>query len=168
MPVQWNRRSYTKEQFIHAWTTSISMRDVAEKLGISGSGSAYGIIRDAAQSLGLSDTHLKLYAHKPRPGHRPKRDLSEILVENSDFVNIDYLRRRLIAEGLLPGECSAPFCPFRGQEIFDPFTGQPRSLRLCLDHIDGNNRNHTLVNLRILCYHCHTMTLNFGSKNQKK
>jgi DNA-binding CsgD family transcriptional regulator len=43
--------------------------------------------------------------------------------------------------------------------------GQPAPIEL--DHIDGDNTNHALSNLRLLCLHCHTQTPTFGWRNQK-
>lgn len=41
---------------------------------------------------------------------------------------------------------------------------------ICLeiDHIDGNNRNNALTNLRFLCPNCHSQTSNFRGRNIQK
>ena len=34
-----------------------------------------------------------------------------------------------------------------------------------LDHIDGNNKNNNMDNLRLLCPNCHSQTINFRGRN---
>ena len=162
--INWSRRSYTKEEFIDAWTTSSNIRQVAEKLGKCKSGRGYYTIRTAAQDLNLTEEHMGPKEKRASIGRAIP--LSEILVVGSSYTKTDTLRRRLIKEGILKPECSAEFCPFRGQRVVDPFSGKPRELRLCLDHVNGINTDNRLDNLRILCYHCHAMTPTFGSKNK--
>lgn len=42
--------------------------------------------------------------------------------------------------------------------------GQPISLTI--DHIDGNPSNHSLENIRLICWNCHAQTETFGIKNK--
>lgn len=41
-----------------------------------------------------------------------------------------------------------------------------KPLILQLDHIDGNNKNHCLENLKLLCPNCHTQTPTWGKKHR--
>ena len=43
-----------------------------------------------------------------------------------------------------------------------------KPITLELEHIDGNNRNNSLDNLRLLCPNCHSQTLTFRGKNRAK
>ena len=40
-------------------------------------------------------------------------------------------------------------------------------LVLQLDHIDGDNTNNNLDNLRILCPNCHSQTHNYAGRKNK-
>jgi len=40
-----------------------------------------------------------------------------------------------------------------------------KPLSLQIDHIDGNNKNNVVENLRYLCANCHTQTDTWGVKN---
>lgn len=45
----------------------------------------------------------------------------------------------------------------------NPVLGRPI---LTIEHIDGNWKNNTPDNVRVLCYNCHTLTPTFGSLNK--
>lgn len=54
-------------------------------------------------------------------------------------------------------------CSLCGWSEVNPTTGR---VPLELDHIDGNCRNNTRVNLRILCPNCHSLTPTFRALNK--
>lgn len=41
------------------------------------------------------------------------------------------------------------------------------TLTLQVDHVDGNNKNNNIENLRLLCPNCHSQTETWGVKNRK-
>lgn len=49
--------------------------------------------------------------------------------------------------------------------ITNTYNGKPIVLQC--DHIDGNNDNHTLSNLRLLCPNCHSQTHTWCGRNKK-
>jgi hypothetical protein len=154
--MQWNKRSYTKEEFIKAWNSSESLAEVARRIKSNYSGGGYHIIKNTAKELGLSNGHM-WRTHKATKGV-PKRtkSLDDILSNKVDYANTSKLKKRLFAEGILKPECSE--C---GISVW---RGQPAPL--ALDHINGIRSDNSRKNLRILCYNCHGQTETFGSKNQ--
>jgi len=159
--VVWSRRSYTKEQFIEAWNSSLSIAEVAKKLGCNVNGGGYLTLKSAAQELGLSYDHMT--GQGWNKGHRyriprPHRPLKEILVENSPHRNSSSLKDRLYKAGILEKKCSnCGIVEWRGKPA-----------PLALDHVNGVNTDNRIENLRILCYNCHGQTETFAGKNMKK
>lgn len=47
----------------------------------------------------------------------------------------------------------------------NPYSGK---IYLTIDHIDGDATNNRYVNLRVLCYNCHTLTPTFNELNRGK
>lgn len=73
-------------------------------------------------------------------------------------MNSCRLKKKLVAEGFLEERCYTPGCPIQASVWLD------RTLILQLDHIDGDNTNNELANLRILCPNCHTQTETWGRR----
>lgn len=68
------------------------------------------------------------------------------------------IKKTIISQGLLEYACY--ICSNEGE-----WKGQP--LVLQLDHVNGDNKDHRLVNLRFLCPNCHSQTETFCGRNDK-
>jgi len=67
------------------------------------------------------------------------------------------LKNKLIKANLLEYKCS--ICTISNWNT--------EFIALELDHIDGNNKNNNLINLRLLCPNCHSQTDTYRSKVRK-
>ena len=159
--VNWNKRKYTQEEFIQAWLNSKTIGEVAKKLGCNHSGGGYVVLRTAVQQLNLSTEHMIDYGLNTGIGYNHIKfiPLSEILVEDSTYTNIARLKIRLLRAGLIEAKCSGEDCGLT------EWKGKPISLQL--DHINGNNLDHRIENLRLLCPNCHSQTQTFAGKNKR-
>ena len=74
------------------------------------------------------------------------------------FTSSYKLKKRVINSGYLENKCYK--CGNEGMWCEEP-------LSLQIDHINGINNDHRLVNLRIACPNCHSQTLTYrGKKNR--
>ena len=89
-------------------------------------------------------------------GERKKIDLIEILDGKHPTYQTLKLKNRLLKENILENKCS--ICGI------DEWQGKQISLQL--DHIDGDNHNHRLENLRLVCPNCHSQTDTYCGKNK--
>ena len=118
----------------------------------------------AAQSVGIPYSTFKRMAIKlnvwnPNQGAKGTSKYVKNLDDVFDGISTmrSYnLKNRLIAQGYKEAKCES--CGIEEQ-----WNGKP--LVLELDHIDGNNKNNSLINLRILCPNCHSQTPTFRGRN---
>lgn len=68
------------------------------------------------------------------------------------------LKNKLIKEGLKTHEC----------ENCGLYEWLGNKIPIELHHIDGNNKNNEIYNLKILCPNCHSITHNFRGRNKKR
>lgn len=158
MPVVWSRRKYTEGEFVDAWVGSLSIAEVARKLELNIYGSTYTTIKDTAKELGLSNIHMTGQAHlrgKTNPW-TPKRDNEEVFVIGKKENN-QSLKNRLIRDfgwELCCQECGNK--EWMGQQI-----------PIELEHINGDNHDNRIENLKFLCPNCHALTPTWRGRNAK-
>ncbi len=159
------RRSWTDEQLISAVKESKMLTEVIRKLGFPPIGSHYHWVKKHIKRLNLSVEHFEKY--KP---NSPTNAYTNGIIPLSDFLIKGRTvhrstKARLIKEGLLKEECSScKIISWKGSITKDIET----KLSLHLDHIDGDNTNNTLENLRLLCPNCHSLTSTYCGKNVKR
>lgn len=91
-------------------------------------------------------------------GANKKIELQDILNGEHPTYQTLKLKNRLLKEKILEDICS--ICGI------DEWQGKQISLQL--DHIDGDNHNHRLSNLRLVCPNCHSQTDTYCGKNKVK
>ena len=128
---------------------SKSMAEAARILGLN-----YKTLRRYTQQLGIFKPNPSGFGMNKK-GNGKKISLEFILSGNYPSYQTNKLRKRLISEGYKENKCE--LCGI------DNWLGKKISLEL--DHIDGDKKNHSLSNLRIICPNCHSQTITYRGKN---
>lgn len=148
-------RKYTEEDLKIAIKTSTSMRQVLQTLGVAPYGGNYQVLKKAITYFHLSTDHFTGQGWRKDKEFIPKRPLSNYL-SNQYPIQSNKLKKRLLKEGLVTYKCSV--C---GLDVW-----LEKPIPLELDHIDGNNQNNSLDNLRLVCPNCHAFTPTYRGKNK--
>ena len=137
--------------------SSTSINEILIKVGcVNLSGSMHKKVKDRINREKLPTQQL-LRVGKSKNGII-KIPLAEILVKNSSYLNRQRLKIRLVSENMLEYKCMGNKC-----SVINVWNEKP--LVLQLDHINGDNTDNRIENLRFLCPNCHSQTETFGGKN---
>jgi len=135
-----------QEGIIKDFRNGASINHIREKTG-----RGYKILSRLLKQSGVSYDKEKIRANK----ERMERDTPNIFVKNSNATNSS-VKRIIVVYNLLPHtecwECG----------LSEWLKGK---LVLELDHIDGDNKNNEISNLRFLCPNCHSQTKTYRGKH---
>lgn len=139
-----NEKTFTKEEIALAISKTPTMGAAAKFLKVDSR-----TFKKEADRYGL---------YNPSQSKGKKYELDDILNGKHPQYPTSKILPRLVKEGLREYKCTkCGISEWQGSRI-----------SLELDHIDGNNSNHSLSNLRALCPNCHSQTDTYRSKKLKK
>lgn len=153
------RYKITKEQLEQAVRNNLSIAGVCRDLEIRPVGGNYKTLKAKFKEFNIDISHFT--GQGWNQGKRFKKlkkniPLDEILVENSSYLSTTSLKKRIIKEGLKIHKC----------EICNITNWNDKVITLELDHVNGNNTDNRIENLRILCPNCHSQTSTFRGKTK--
>jgi len=154
-----SKRTWKKQDFINAVQSSLTISETLRKLNLSISYGNYNTFRKYKEKWNVDTTHFnvkKVQSEKSKKANKKRWPLEDVMIKNS-WYSRSHLRARLIKNKIIPYECS--MCKIT--------TWQNKKLSLHLDHINGDNIDHRLENLRFLCPNCHSQTSSYGGKRHK-
>ncbi len=146
----------TKEELEAIVAESKTFAEIMRKLGYTGNrGNSIRGLKNYLDKLEIDYSRF-LQENIERFSH-PATELKDTLVSGCTYTNMTRLKKRVLREGLLGDKCSV--CGIK------EWNGKPIVLQL--DHINGDNRDNRLENLRLLCPNCHSQTETFCRKKKK-
>ena len=146
---------YTREQLTQAVRGCSSVRQVLVRLNVAPYGGNYGVLRRAIARFDIDTSHFTGRSWS-RGQQLPTRRSLETYLANLAPIQSFKLKRRLLRDGIFEARCAR--CSL------SVWQGSPIPLEL--DHINGDNSDNRLQNLRLLCPNCHALTPTYRSKRR--
>lgn len=147
------------EEFIDIVKNSTTWREILKKCGYKSLGN-YKPVRKRCQNMNIDISHLPSGQgdNKHLIGKRyTKYKIEEILVENSTYMDMVTLKKRLIKEKDFEYKCYN--CNLT------EWINKPIPLEI--EHINGIHTDNRIENLTFLCCNCHALTDTYKGKNVK-
>jgi 5-methylcytosine-specific restriction endonuclease McrA len=143
------------DEFSNLVKSSLNISEVLFKLGYTTKGNSWGYsqVKQRMTDLNLSG---KDFRGKSAISEKKVVDPDKLFCKGSKHART-VLRKTIIRQQLLPYKCS----------ICGITEWNGKTLSLELDHINGENNDNRIENLRFLCPNCHSQTDTYGSRNQK-
>ena len=144
-----------KEKLAEIVKNSKTIAEVMRKLGYTANrGNSYKPFKQYLKENNIDFSHFLGRANGLAKNE--KFTLEEILVKDSKYTNMSSLKARILKSDIIEYKCA--ICGI------NEWLG--KKLILQLDHINGDNRDNRLENLRFLCPNCHSQTETFCRKNK--
>ena len=156
-------QQYTKDWLEELCKDSYSYAEVLRKAGRKQGGGTQATLRKKIEEFGIDISHFTGQRWQDGPNqvdnheNREKYCLEEVFIKNSP-VTQKVLRGYVKRHNLIPYKCQNCGCDGHWQNGI---------IALEIDHIDGDNTNNEISNLRYLCPNCHALTDTYRGKNIK-
>lgn len=145
------------EEFKRIVLESTTFVEVIRKLGyITQNGGPYKTVKKRIKLLNIDISHM---THRSDGTHGFERTFTNDDIFCKDSKYKGRIRPRVLKDKLIPYECT--ICGNKGE-----WNGKP--LTLTLDHINGDNSDNRLKNLRFVCPNCDSQQDTYAGKNKNK
>lgn len=144
-------KNYNKNELKNITKKSFSIAEVCRNLNIRPVGGNYKTLKNYFRIFQIDTSHFtgQAWNSGDKYIHNGKKySLDEILIENSTYTNNARLKIRLINENIKEYKC----------EECGLIKWNNKKISLHLDHINGDNLDNRITNLRFLCPNCHSQT----------
>ena len=155
-------RQYTKDWLAELCKESYSYSEVLRKAGRKPGGGTNETLKKKILEWNIDISHFTgprwqaAPAYVPQVGSCEKYTLDEVFTEHS-IISQKVMRGYVKRHNLIPYRCDICGCDGHWQNGL---------ISLEIDHIDGDNTNNLLTNLRYLCPNCHALTPTYRGRNK--
>lgn len=153
-------RQYTREWLQELCQNSYSLAEVLNKTGRKQGGGAQQTLKKKIAEWEIDTSHFtgQRWQQSPNqvPQNREKYELNQVFCQNSP-VTQKVLRGYVERHQVLDYKCAKCGCDGHWQD---------GEIALEIDHINGDNTNNEISNLRYLCPNCHALTETYRGRNK--